>query len=201
MMPIFNKLVIILSAVAVLSACALGGEKTRYRLIAPQVEAAGSNAGGEPRHTLAVARPETDRTRDSTRILVRRERTLLPWREAAWIDRAPDLVQDLLVEYLDGGVAVAGRAGNLPGEYRLDLVVRRFEMAQHNGELEADVELVARLFDATGQLLAVTTLSGREPAAGKALDDAVSAIETALGKVFTDLAAWVRSGMDQDADQ
>lgn len=196
-----HKLVIILSAVAVLSACALGGETTRYRLIAPQVEVDEPAAVSEPELTLAVARPEADRTRDSTRILVRRKRSLLPWQEAVWIDRAPDLVQDLLVEHLDGRVAIAGEAGNLPAEYRLDLVLRRFELSQENGALAADVVLVARLFDAGDRLLAVKTLAGHEPTGGDALDAAVGAMERALGEVFADLAAWIRSGMEGDADQ
>src|SRR5699024_9172743 len=99
----------------------------RYRLIAPQLDAEPAAEQPGDNGTLAISRPRTDRTRDSSRILLRRERTLLPWAGVAWIDRAPDLVQTMLIEYLDGRVATVGGYGSLPADYRLDLVMHGFE--------------------------------------------------------------------------
>lgn len=181
-----------LAATLLLSACMLGGGETRYRLIAPQVEPVQAPDRESAEVSLAVARPEADRTRDSSRILVRRDRTLLPWTGAAWIDRAPDLVQDLLVAYLDGRVATVGRYGSLPGAYRLDLVLRRFEFAEGAEGLRAELALVARLFTADGSLLDVVTLRRSESSGNESIDEAVSAMETAMRAVFDELAEWLR---------
>ena len=147
------KLMALTVAVVLLASCALGVQKESYRLVAPAVKSADARAAADIGRKLAIARPEADRTRDSSRILVRRGRTLLPWANAAWIDRAPELLQGLLVEYLDGRVATVGRLGALPAQYRLDLVLRRFELVESAGELEAELILVARLFAADGALL------------------------------------------------
>ncbi|HSH28170.1 MAG TPA: ABC-type transport auxiliary lipoprotein family protein [Wenzhouxiangella sp.] len=132
----------------------------------------------------------------SPRILVRRDRVLLPWPEAAWIDRAPDLVQDLLVAYLDGRVATVGRYGSLPADYRLELVVTRFELADRADGLQSDVAIVARLFEASGRLLATTRAEGRTPASGTSLEDAVAAMEAGMGQVFGELAGWLHDRLD-----
>lgn len=195
------KVVALAGAVVVLASCALGVQKESYRLMAPTVKAADPQAPGHTGKTLAIARPEADRTRDSSRILVRRERTLMPWTNAAWIDRAPGLLQDLLVEYLDGRVATAGRLGSLPAQHRLDLVLRRFELVEGGGgELDAELVLVARLFAADGALQGVTVIEGRQAAEGRGLDDAVAATETAIAEAFGALADWLSPRLADDAE-
>lgn len=194
----------LVGAALLLSACVLGGSDTRYRLIAPQLDSDAAAGTGGPARTLAIARPHADRARDSTRILVRRDRVLMPWSGAAWIDRAPDLVQDLLVAHLDGRVATVGRYGSLPAEYRLDLVLRRFELVEGDGGLEADIAIVARLFDSSGGLLASTRVTSRKPAGAVNIDAAVSAMEAGMETVFGSLAEWLdgrlaASGADREA--
>ena len=185
------KTAILLAAAFLLSACVLGGSEARYRLIAPQLEADAVPGAGTTDRTLAIARPQADRARDSTRILVRRDRVLMPWAEAAWIDRAPDLVQDLLVAHLDGRVATVGRYGSLPAEYRLDLVLRRFELVEGDSGLEADIAVVARLFDSGGALLDTSGFISRKPASTANIDAAVSAMEAGMEAVFSELAGWL----------
>ncbi|MDZ7791173.1 MAG: ABC-type transport auxiliary lipoprotein family protein [Xanthomonadales bacterium] len=185
------KVMTLTVAVVLLASCALGVQKESYRLIAPAVKPADARAAGDIRQKLAIARPEADRTRDSSRILVRRGRTLLPWVNAAWIDRAPELLQGLLVEYLDGRVATVGRLGALPAQYRLDLVLRRFELVEGGDELQAELILVARLFAADGTLLGVTVVEGQTAADGHDLDAAVTAMEATIAEVFSALADWL----------
>lgn len=204
MNPVTRSLAASLAPLLFLSACVIGGEELRYRLIAPQVEAPESVENARAGQSLAVARPEADRTRDSSRILVRRDRTLLPWAGAAWIDRSPDLVLDLLVEYLDGRVATVGRYGSLPARNRLDLVMRRFEFVDVGQALQAEIVLVARVFAADGELLDATTLSGSETAGGESIGAAVAAMEIAMEGLFADLAEWLRprlqAGLPGDGD-
>jgi len=185
------KVIALAVAVFVLASCALGVQKESYRLMAPAVQAVDARSAEDIGRKLAIARPEADRTRDSSRILVRRGRTLLPWANAAWIDRAPELLQGLLVEYLDGRVATVGRLGSLPAQYRLDLVLRRFELVESGDELDAELVLVARLFAADGTLLGVTVLEGQTAADGNELDAAVHAMEITLADAFGALADWL----------
>lgn len=193
MINLMKRVAALTAASLLVAACALGGGENRYRLVTLQIEPPASASEGAVDRTLAVARPEADRTRDSTRILVRRDRTLLPWSGAAWIDRAPDLVQDLLVEFLDGRVATVGRFSSLPASHRLDLVLRRFEWVEVADSLHAEVVLVARLFEVGGDLMAVTKLEEREPAAGGSLDQAMAAMETAMSGTFGTLSEWLAS--------
>lgn len=179
--------------VLLLSACALGGGDRQYRLIAPElvVDIETSERAGT---VLAVARPQADRTRDSSRILVRRGRGLMPWSGAVWVDRAPDLVQGLLVETLDGRLATVARLGSVAAEYRLDLELRRFELVEEAGELRAELVFAARLLDASGTLLSTTLISEQDhPADGGTLDAAVAAMEDSLSAGFARLAAWLRT--------
>lgn len=201
MMQTFRKMSILLAVAALLSACVLGGADKRYRLIAPQIEAGDAVSSEDSGLTLAIARPQADRTRDSTRILVRRDHVLMPWPGAAWIDRAPSLVQDLLVAYLDGRVATVGRYGSLPADYRLELVITRFELADRADGLQADVAVVARLFEASGRLLATTRAEDRTPASGTSLEDAVAAMETGMSQVFGELADWLQGHLHEPAAQ
>lgn len=174
----------------VLTGCMLGGEATTYRLIepaAPELE-----FGGASQATLAIVRPRTDRTRDTSRIIVRRERTLLPWSGASWIDRLPDLVQDMLVDSLDGRLATVGRAGELDADYRLELEVHRFELARSGDRLVAEVDLSARLRDASGRILDSTRVAdGDELSEGESLEAAVAALERAFADVARALGDWL----------
>jgi ABC-type uncharacterized transport system auxiliary subunit len=192
MKPTVVRVFVCLLVACLTPACMLGGEEVRYRLIAPQVEAGPEATESVAHRSLAVARPRTDRTRDSSRILLRRDRTLLPWKGAAWIDRAPDLVQSLLIAHLDGRVATTGSYGSLPAGYRLDLVMRRFEFVETADGLIAELELVVRLFDAGGALLGATTVARSRPAAGVSVDRALPAMESTLHSAFEALADWLR---------
>lgn len=196
MMSIFRTTLPLLAAATLLSACVLGGGETQYRLIAPQLDAGEGALPESSDRTLAVARPDADRTRDSTRILVRRDRVLLPWSGAAWIDRAPELVQGLLVNFLDGRVATVGRYGSLPAKYRLDFVLRRFEFVEQSDGLHADIAVLARLFQADGRLLAVTGVERLEPVDGASIEAAVVAMEAGMEGVFGELAEWLQDHMN-----
>src|SRR5690625_248536 len=141
------------AAMLLVSACSITGGPRQYRLLSPEIEMPPLPAVQVHAPVLALSRPEADRARDSSRILVRHNRALKPWSGAVWVDGIPDLLPTLAAESLDQRVAVAGRYGSLPADYRLDLEVRRFELVDDNGRLSADIRLVARLLDAGGQLV------------------------------------------------
>lgn len=187
------RAVAITAVACLLTGCLLGsvGDK-RYRLLAPEVDASAVEQHAPADVVLAISRPHTDRTRDSSRVLVRRDRSLMPWPGVAWIDRAPDLLQGLLVETLDGRVATVGRHGSVPHDYRLDLDIRRFELVEHGEGLSAELVLAARLMNASGELVDATTVAERgHSAASSSIDDALAALEGALGAGIEQLAAWL----------
>jgi len=149
---IARSAVVAVTVVGVLGACALGSGSSSYRLIEPQLGGLELEAAAPLEQTLAVGRPRADRTRDSSRILVREGRTLRPWAGVAWIDRAPELLRTLLIESLDGRVCELGREGEFAAAQRLELELRRFELVRDEaGSLSADVVLSARLVGPLGQ--------------------------------------------------
>ncbi len=189
----FVRIVALLSTVALLSACALGGGGERYRLIAPNLTV---ETGANPIEglTLAVARPLADRSRDSSHILVRRGRDLMPWPAAAWIDRAPELVRGLLIDAFDGHLATVVRRGTVSADYRLELDLRRFELVEGPDGLAAELLMSVRLLDKHGQLLATARFHEADhPARGGSLDAGVAALEQAMAQSFSSLADWLRS--------
>ncbi|NBB92622.1 MAG: hypothetical protein GVY32_05570 [Gammaproteobacteria bacterium] len=189
----------LLALAALSTACALGGGDVRYRVIAPQVTVEVDTSPSRA-VVLAIGRPEADRTRDSSRILVRRGRHLLPWREAAWTDRAPDLLQSLAVESLDGRLATVVRRGSLPADYRLDLDLRRFELVEAHGGLVPEFSMGVRLLDASGRMLGATTISASgNPAAGRSLDAAMSAMEAAISNGLGLLAEWLGARLSRES--
>lgn len=183
--------VLLLAAALALSACSIGGGERSYRVLAPQPQPV--DVPGEPLDVvLAVARPRTDQTRDSSRILVRRGRSLMPWAGVAWNDRAPALVQDLLIEALDGRVATVGRHGTVTPSYRLDLVLRHFELVEADNALEAELVLSARLLDTLGVVVGSLRIDQRVPVEGQRVEASVAAMEAAMNRGFGRLAAWLR---------
>lgn len=185
-----------LAVVALLSACAIGAGDSRYRLIAPQV-AVDIDRPPIENLVLAVGRPQSDRARDSSRILVRRGRDLLPWPEAAWADRAPELLQGIAVETLDGRLATVVRHGTVPADYRLGLDLRRFELVEGPDGLEAQFVLGVRMLDASGALIGATTIDASgQRTAGRSLDAAMSAMESAISAGLEQMVEWLRARLD-----
>jgi len=189
------------AAALTLAACAIGGGDTRYRLIDPQIEPRERLEANDTNRRLAVARPGADQTRDSSRILVRRDRSLMPWEKAAWNDRAPDLVQAELVAFLDGSWGMVGGYGDLPSEHRLDLELERFELVTDGSAMTAEVALTVRLFDGQGALEGVLRPRAREAVARPdALASAVRAMEAAMRMTFIELADWLDAQLPAQPD-
>lgn len=186
------RLTCLLMIALILSACTIGGNERSFRVLEPQLDLIAAGDETPLDVVLAVARPQADRTRDTSRILVRRDRSLMPWAGVAWNDRAPDLVQDLLVEALDGRVATVGRHGALAADYRLELALRRFELVEEGQSLHAQLGLTIRLLDREGVIVDTIRIDERERAAGGDVGAAVTAMEAALAPGVETLAGWLR---------
>lgn len=179
--------------VALLAGCALGRPGPAVKVIAPEVDSPASAGAGIPA-AVAVVRPQTDRTRDSDRILVRKGHILMPYAGAVWLDRMPDMVQALLVESLDGsgGYAAVGRHGDLRADYRLITEIRRFEALDVGGagltvHLEMQTGLVAQV---DREIIDSRRFSQRVPVSGKSLDALVAGFEQAMTGMFAEVNDW-----------
>jgi len=112
-MKTLTRTLLILTAL-ILSACSLGGKTVPLTIIEPQldpIETAGLRAVD---WAIEVPRPITDQTRDSDRLIVRRDGGRLQvYPGVSWVDSLPDMVQTLLVQaFTDSAtVAAAARSG------------------------------------------------------------------------------------------
>jgi len=189
-------------SVLLLLGCALGRPGESVRVVAPELPASPPEDKRSGEWVLSVTRPKTDRTRDSDRIIVRRHRALMPLAGVVWLDRAPDMLQALLVDYLaaNGAFVAVGRYGDLPAPYRLDLDIRRFEIRVEAGQAPvAELQLTARL-TATGRgLVAVNRFGRQADSAGDDPAQMLAAFESVLAAAFAELAGWVSAALHEDS--
>lgn len=135
--------------------------------------------------------------------------------DGRWIDRAPALVQTLLIESFEntGRVLSVGRqAVGLAADYTLVSELREFE-ARVQGEnakapLEVMVELNIKIVrNPEGRIIASRSFARTAPVATTELPDAVVAFDEALGKAMRRAVEWTireiaaaeRSRHDRDA--
>ncbi len=116
--------------------------------------------------------------------------------DVKWTDRAPALVQTLMVESFENSgkiVGVGRRAIGLTGDYVLSSELREFEaVADGAGGATVVVRLVLKLVrQSSGSIIASTTAEQTVESASDKPADLVVAFDTALGKVLKRTVQWV----------
>jgi cholesterol transport system auxiliary component len=123
---------------------------------------------------------------------------------AAWSDRAPLMVQSLLIESFEqtGKIrSVARDTAVLRADYILMPELRRFEARYENGEAPPTVlvRLLVRLVRMPDRTIIGEDLAdGRESATANNMDAIVEAYNEALGSVMKRLVGWTLRTMSQD---
>lgn len=159
--------------------------------------AAASDAAAPVAWQLQVARPVASRMLDSARIAV------LPtpgevqfYRDAAWSDSAPELLEALVVHAFEDGGRLPGvgrQSSGLHGDYLLLLDLRALQ-AEYRDGAAAPLTVVAfgaKLVNpASNRVLASRQFRSERPAASTALPDVVRALEFGLGEEIGELVAW-----------
>ncbi|MGG7565459.1 ABC-type transport auxiliary lipoprotein family protein [Rhodovulum sp. DZ06] len=151
---------------------------------------------------LVIDEPTAGAAVDTDRIAVRPHPLMIEYYPAArWVDRAPLMVQTLLVESFenaDEDLSVGRRATGLAADYTLLTELREFQVeAPENGALEAYVRLNFKLVAEPGGLIfAATTIERRAPAAASGPLAGVEAMDAAFGKVIRRAVEW---SLDQAA--
>ncbi|TYO91233.1 ABC-type transport auxiliary lipoprotein family protein [Oceanicella actignis] len=123
-----------------------------------------------------------------------------------WVDRAPKMVQRLLVESLEnsGALAAVGRqAVGLNSDYTLIADLREFEAVSVGGADEPvgvlvrlNVKVVA---EPRGLIIASESFAARTRAASNGFDDVAEAFDQALGKVLRRAVEWSVRAIAADA--
>jgi cholesterol transport system auxiliary component len=194
---------ILLSALAVpaaaaLSACQIpvpgqGPPPLLYRLTPKSTF---ENNMPEVHWQLVVEKPLADAGIDSTRIALQRSATRLEYyARATWSDRAPVMVQTLMIESFENSnsiVAVGRDAVSLRADFVLKTELREFQ-AEYFGEPSprAHVAITGRLVTLPRRaIIGSQSFESIVPAAADTLDDIVAAFDEALGKVLRRLVVW-----------
>lgn len=156
---------------------------------------------------LQIARPYADTMHDSARILVRPEPgELQVYRGAAWVQPAPDIVQDTLLRaFTDSGrLAGVGRRGDgVSARYQLLLDLRRFESDYGNGggvTPNVRIELGARLVhNAENRVVASRVFDIATHADGTDVVQINRAFQRGLGDATVQLIDWTLSEGQRDS--
>jgi cholesterol transport system auxiliary component len=154
---------------------------------------------------LLVDTPIAPAEIDTARVALTRSPTTIDYfANAAWSDRAPAMVQSLLIESFEqtGKIpSVARDSAVLRADYILMPELRRFEARYQNGEAPPTVlvRLLVRLIKMPERLIIGEDLAeGRETAAANNMDAIVEAYNEALGSVMKRLVTWTLRTMAQD---
>jgi cholesterol transport system auxiliary component len=116
--------------------------------------------------------------------------------EARWAERAPRMVQTLLVESFENTgriVAVGRQSVGLRSDFNLKSDLREFQAVLRDGQTAPEVIVVLQvklIAQPRQQIVASATFERRATAKSAAILDVVAAFDDALGKILRDTVAW-----------
>ena len=147
--------------------------------------------------TVSVAMPATVDSLDTQRIALTRPPTQMDYfANAAWTDRAPVLVQGLLVEAFEASgriVSVAREAEGLSSDYVLQTDLRDFdaEYDQANAPPNVTVRIEAKLIKYPERTITASTeVRQQVRAQANDMNSMVMAFNQATGTALTQVARW-----------
>lgn len=114
--------------------------------------------------------------------------------EASWVDRAPLMVQNLIIESFDNSEAIVGvgpASIGLRPNFSLQPELREFQAHQEGDTQRVNVAINVRLVQMPERTIVAVEHFGREAVApAGALDPVIDAFDEALGKVLKRLVVW-----------
>ena len=145
---------------------------------------------------LAVEVPVAAESLNNSRIALRHDPlSLLYYKGARWTERAPVMVQTLLIESFENSgkiVAVARKATDIRADYVLKTDLREFQAEYDAGGAPvAHVRLNAKLVVMPKRaIIASETFESSVQAAGSDVAQVVAAFDSALGKTLKQIVEW-----------
>jgi cholesterol transport system auxiliary component len=147
---------------------------------------------------LVVDPPTAAESLDTVRIALSRGPTQIDYfADSAWTDRAPVMIQGLIIESLEntGKILAVGRfASDLRADYVLQTELRDFEARYANGADAlpgVSIRLEAKLVKMPDrQIIGNTNIVQDVPAPRNDIDSIVGAFDDGLGRVLKQLVEW-----------
>jgi cholesterol transport system auxiliary component len=188
---------LLLAAPILLAGCAMGGAPPRKFSLRPLAPAAGADG---PTWSLGVAAPRALKSLDSERIAHRPDSFELQYYAGAdWVDRAPQMLQMLMIRSFQNRTRLQVTATEAPGplpEFVLTSLLQDFQ-SEHG---TAHVTLVASLARSTRRQTAETRTFEAGAPCGEAIESVVTGFDAAVAEMMQALIAWVlRTGELQRA--
>jgi len=146
---------------------------------------------------LVVEEPLASGGLDNNRIALRPKQTQLKYfADARWTERAPKMVQTLLIESFENTgkiVGVGRQAIGLRANFNLKTELREFQAEYFNddGVPVVHVRMNAKIVRLPRQMIVASkTFSARLPAADADMTSIIVAFDDALGRVLKNLVHW-----------
>jgi cholesterol transport system auxiliary component len=145
---------------------------------------------------LLIDEPASAAALDTERIALSRSPTTVDYfADAAWTDRAPLMVQELLVESFENSgriAAVARRSLALRADYQLRPELRHFEADYGAGGMpEAQVQIAVKLVKVADRTIAASRrFDAKAPAAQNSVPAVVDAFNAAFHQVAQQIVEW-----------
>lgn len=206
MTDLFARRGLLLSGVALLAGClpSLPGQGPAPRSFRLTPKTTFADDLPHVNWSLSIAEPSAEQTLDTTRIAVVSDGVGVDYVALAnWVDRAPAMVQTLLVQSFaaSGRIEAVGTdRDRVRAQFLLRSELRAFQINRNNGSLIVRVRLDAALLR-----LPRREIAGRERFAAEALPEsqgtaaAVAAFDMALGRVLKEVVGWtLRTGQSVD---
>jgi phospholipid/cholesterol/gamma-HCH transport system substrate-binding protein len=175
-------------------------EPTTYDL-APPTDFTGTPAA--PDAQLTVGTPTAVISLDTQRIVIQSAAGTAPgFPDARFADNLPPLLQSRLVQGFEnaGYLKVAAEGGDLEGEYKLALDIRKFQL-DTTGDAKGTVEFSAKLLDSDGKVIDAKIFAADAPAAATDnAGEAAKAIGAAFDKAGAELVVWALAAIDANAE-
>lgn len=149
---------------------------------------------------MVVSEPVAANHIDTTRIALKPTPLAVEYyKGVAWADRAPRMVQTLIIESFErtNKILAVGRDGaGLRADYALRTELREFVAIYGEGPVpQILVRMNAKLVKMPERMIvADDTFESRIPAAGGGIDSVVTAYNEAMGKVLKRLVEWTLRG-------
>jgi cholesterol transport system auxiliary component len=186
-----------------LSGCSLLFPPSAPQLYRLTLRADGPTPGPLVRRQLVIAVPVAPEGLDTDRIALTRNQTMLDYfAGSAWTDRAPLLVQALIIEAFQNSgriVAVGRDSSDLNPDYLLQTELRDLQARYGGSSGEPPtvvVRVVAELVKMPDRKIIASMLASRQaPAARNDVDSIVEAFDSAVGAVLSQIVGWTLRAM------
>ncbi len=164
-----------------------------YDLVAPKVMTL--TAPRPAKFQLVINEPGTVRSLETDRIMVKSGARVAYYKNAAWSDRLPRLMQARMIEaFQNTGLvkAVGSRSDRLDADFELSTQVQAFQINVNQGQAEAYANLYVKVIDGNnGRMVASRGFEARVSTSSKDVEEMVISLNQAFDKVLREVVPWV----------